>query len=104
MLATNQIRIFLFSCLLSKSVMIKVYKTIILPIVSCGYEAGSLTLREEYRLRKLRIIFGPVRVEVAGDWRRLHNEELHNLDTSPNTVSVVKSKGMGWDGHSMLHT
>jgi hypothetical protein len=50
---------------------------------------------EEHRLRGfqnrvLRRIFGPKREEVAGDWRRLHNEELHNLYASPDIVSVIK--------------
>jgi hypothetical protein len=49
-----------------------------------GCETSSLTLREEHRLRVfenrvLRRIFGPKRDEVTGDWRKLHNEELHNL-------------------------
>jgi hypothetical protein len=44
--------------------------------------------------RVLRRIFGPKEEEVVGDWRRLHNEALHNLYTSPNTVRVIKSKRM----------
>jgi hypothetical protein len=55
----------------------------------------SLTLREEHRLRVsenrvLRRIFGPKREEVAGGWRRLHNEELHNLYASPNIIREIK--------------
>jgi hypothetical protein len=46
--------------------------------------------------RVLRRIFGPKREEAVGGWRRLHNEELHNLYTSPNTVRVIKSKGVRW--------
>jgi hypothetical protein len=46
----------------------------------------------------LRRIFGPKREERAGDWRRLHNGELHNLYTSPNIIRVVKSR-MGWTRH-----
>jgi hypothetical protein len=49
-----------------------------------------------------RRIFGPKREEVAGGWRRLHNEELHNLYTSPNMIRVIKSKRMRWEGHVML--
>jgi hypothetical protein len=45
--------------------------------------------------RVLRRIFGPKRDEVAGDWRRLHNEELHNLNASPNITRVIKSRRMG---------
>jgi hypothetical protein len=44
-------------------------------------------------------IFGPKREEVAGGWRRLHNEELHNLYASPNTIRVIKSRWVRWTGH-----
>jgi hypothetical protein len=74
----------LSSRLLSRNVKVKIYKTIILPVVLYGCETWSLTLREEHRLRMfenrvLRRIFGPKRDEVTGEWRKLHNEELHNL-------------------------
>jgi hypothetical protein len=79
-----------------------IYKTIILPVVLYGCETWSLTLREEHRLRvfenrALRRIFGPKRDEVTGDWRKLHNEELHNLYSSPNRM--IKSRRMRWAGH-----
>jgi hypothetical protein len=45
------------------------------------------------------MIFGPKREEVAGSWRRLHNEEFHNLYTSPNIIWVIKSRRMGRTGH-----
>ena len=65
-----------------------IYKTIILPVVLYGCEAESFTLREEYRLRVfenriLNRIFGPKK-NKNGEWRRLHNEELHSLYRSPN--------------------
>jgi hypothetical protein len=68
-------------------VKIKIYKTIILPVVSYGCETWSLTLREEHRLRLfenrvLRRIFVPKREEVTRGWRKLHNEELHGLYSS----------------------
>jgi len=90
--------------LLSKNIRIKIYRTIILPIVLYGCEAWSLTLREERRLRVfenmvLRRIFGPRRDEVMGEWRRLHNEELNDLYSSPNIVRVTKSRRMRWAGH-----
>jgi hypothetical protein len=44
----------------------------------------------------LRRIFGPKRDEVTGDWRKLHNEELHNLYPSPNTTGMIKSRRMRW--------
>jgi hypothetical protein len=46
-----------------------------------------------------RRIFGPKREEVAGDWRRLYNEEHHNVYTSPNIVGVIKSMRLKWVGH-----
>jgi len=69
----------LSSMLLSKNSKIKIYRTIILPVVLYGYENRSLTLREERKLRVfenmvLRRIYGPRRDEVPGEWRRLHNE------------------------------
>jgi hypothetical protein len=74
----------LSSHLLSRNVKVKIYKTIILPVVLYGCETWSLTLREEHRLRVfenrvLRRIFGPKRDEVRGEWRKLHNEEIHIL-------------------------
>jgi hypothetical protein len=61
-------------------------------------------LRDEHRLRVfenrvLRRIFGPKRDEVTGEWRKLHNEELHNLYSSPNIVRTIKSRRMRWAGH-----
>ena len=47
----------------------------------------------------LRRIFGPRRDEVKGEWRRLHNEELHDLYSSPNIVRVIKSRRLRWAGH-----
>jgi hypothetical protein len=59
----------------------------------------SLTLREEHRLRMfenrvLRGIFGPKRDEVTGEWRKLHNEEFHDLYSSPSIIRVIKSRRM----------
>jgi len=61
-------------------------------------------LREEGKLRVfenmvLRRIFGPRRDEVTGKWRRLHNEELNDVYSSPNIVQVIKSRRMRWAGH-----
>jgi hypothetical protein len=63
----------------------------------------SLTLREEHRLRAsenrvLRRIFGPKRDGVREEWRRLHNEELNDLYSSPNIIRVIKSRRMRWAG------
>jgi len=80
--------------LLSKNLKNKIYRTIILPVVLYGFETWSLTLREERKLRVLRRIFGPRRDEVTGEWRRLHNEELNDLYSSPNIVRVITSKRM----------
>jgi hypothetical protein len=94
----------LSSCLLSRNLKVKIYQTIILPVVLYGCETWSLTLREEYRLvvfenRVLRRIFGPKRDEVMGEWRKLHNEELHNLYSSPDIIRQIKSRRMMWAGH-----
>jgi hypothetical protein len=89
---------------MSRNVKIKIYKTIILPVVLYGCETLSLTLREEHRLRVfenrvLRRIFGPKRYEVTGGWRKLHNKELHGLYFSPSIVRVIRARRMRWAEH-----
>jgi hypothetical protein len=69
-----------------------------------GCEAWSPTLREGHRVRVFenglrRRIFGPKRDEMVGGWRKLHNEELHNLYSSPNIIIMIKTKRMFWAGH-----
>ena len=86
----------LSSRLPSENSKIKKYKTIF-PIVLYGHEAWSLTLREEHRLRVfanriLRWIFGPKR-DANGEWKSLHNKELHTLYHSPNVVRRLKWAG-----------
>jgi hypothetical protein len=94
----------LSSRLLSRNVKVKIYKITILTVVLYGCETWSITLREEHRLRVfenrvLRTIFGPKRDEVTGEWRKLHNEELHNLYSSPDIIRQIKSKRMRLAGH-----
>jgi hypothetical protein len=100
----HSVQSLLSSRLLSRNVKVKIYKTIILPVVLSGCETWSLTLREEHRLRVfenrvLRRIFGPMRDKVTGKCRKLHNEELHNLYSSPDIIRKVKSRRIRWAGH-----
>jgi hypothetical protein len=93
-----------FSHLLSRNVKVEIHKTIILPVVLYGCETWSLTLREEHRLkvfenRVLKRIFGPQRDEVTGEWRKLHNGELHILYSSPHIIRQIKSSRIRWAGH-----
>jgi hypothetical protein len=93
----------LSSRLLAKNVGIRIYKTIILPVVLYGCETWSLTLREEHRLRVLRRIFGPKRDEVTGGWRQLHNEELHNLYSSPSIIRMRLARHVARVGLRGMH-
>jgi hypothetical protein len=85
-------------------VKVRIDKTIILPVVLYGCETWSLTVREKHKLRVfenrvLRRIFGPKKNGVTGGWRKLHNEELHNLYFSPSIIRIIKSRRMKWAGH-----
>ena len=95
----------LSSSLLSKNIKIKIYRTIILPLVLYGYETWSPTLTEERSLRMfeegvLRRIFESKRDEVTGEWRILHNGEQLDLYSSPIFIRVIKSRRMGWAEHA----
>jgi hypothetical protein len=73
-------------------------------VVLYGCKTRSLTLRKEHSLRVfenrvLRRIFGSKRDEMIGGWRKLHNEELHNFYCSPNTIRMITSKRVRWEGH-----
>jgi hypothetical protein len=93
----------LSSCLLSRSVKVKIYKTVILPVVLYGCENWCLTLTEHslriLENKVLREIFGPNRDEVRGERRKLHSGELHNLYSSPDIIRQIKSRRMMWAGH-----
>ncbi|KAJ4436462.1 hypothetical protein ANN_16493 [Periplaneta americana] len=94
----------LSSSLLSKNLKVRIYKTLILPVVLYGCETWTLILREEHRLRVfenkvLRKIFGAKRDEVTGEWRKLHNAEPHALYSSPDIIRNIKSRRLRWAGH-----
>jgi hypothetical protein len=76
----------------------------ILPVVLHGCETWSLTVRKGHKLRvfqnrALRRIFRPKRDEVTGGWRKLHDEELHDLYSTPSIIRIMKSRRMRWTGH-----
>jgi hypothetical protein len=83
---------------------LRLYKTIILPVVLHGCETWSVILREEHRLRMfenrvLRRLFGLRRDEVTGGRRKPRKKELHNLYSSPSIIRIIKSRRMRWAGH-----
>jgi hypothetical protein len=89
----------LSSHLLSKNIKIRINKTIILPVLLYGCETWSLTHRlRVFENRLLMKIFGLKRDEVIGSWRKLHNDELHNLYCSPSIIRIIKSRRMRWAG------
>jgi hypothetical protein len=84
-----------------KKLKIKIYRTVIFPVVLYGCEIWYLTLGEEHRLRvfenSVLRICGPKR-EEDGSWKKLHNDEHHNLYSSQNFVNVINSRRMRWAG------
>jgi hypothetical protein len=95
------------SLLLSKNIKINTYRIIIFSFVFNGCETLSPTLREEHKLRVfekrvLSRIFGPKRGEIIGNWRKLHNKELHCLYWSPSVIKLIRSRKMRWAGHVTL--
>ena len=94
----------LASSLLSRNIKIKIYRTVILSVVLYGCGTWKLILKEGRRLRvyenrMLRRMFGPKRDEATGEWRKLHNEELNDLNSSLTIVRVIKSRRRKWAGH-----
>jgi hypothetical protein len=98
MLATIRFRAFCLLVCSHKNLKIRIYKTIILPVVLYGCETWSLTLSKEHRLRVLenrvlRRIFGQKRDKVTGEWRKSHNEELRILYSSRSIIRIIKFGG-----------
>jgi hypothetical protein len=94
----------LSSRLLSKILKIRIQKLIIFLVVLYECETWFLALKEEHRLRVfknrvLRRIFRPMWDEVARGWRKMLNEELRNLYSSPSTIRMIKTRRMRWAGH-----
>jgi hypothetical protein len=99
MLAAIQFKISVFLSVLYK-IKTKMYKSVILPVVLYGCETWSFYLREGHKLRvfenrMLRKVFGPKREEVAGSWRRLHNEGCGFVIC----MLHIKSRRIRWAGH-----
>jgi hypothetical protein len=89
----NSVQNLLSSCLQSQNFRNKIYRTTTLPVVFYGCETWSVS-----DSRVLRT-FGPKRDEIIEGWRKLHNEELHNLYSSPN-IRMIKSRMIRWAGHA----
>jgi len=93
----------LSSSLLSKDSKVKIYRIIILPVVVNGCETWPLTLKEERRTmffeNGAEENIWPKRDEVTGDWRKLYNEELNGMYSSPTVFQVIKSRRNSWAGH-----
>ncbi|KAJ4447311.1 hypothetical protein ANN_09315 [Periplaneta americana] len=94
----------LSSSLLSKNLKVRIYETVILPVLLYGCETWTPTLKEEHTLRVfenkvLRKIFGANRDDVTGEWRTLHNTELHALYSSPDIIRNIKSRRLRLAGH-----
>jgi hypothetical protein len=95
----------LSSHVLFRDIRVKMYKTIILPVVLYGCKTWPVTLREEHRLRVfenrvLRRIFGPKRDEVMGEWDKMHIGEHYNFYLSPNVIRQFKSRRKRWAGNA----
>jgi hypothetical protein len=100
----HSVQKFLSSHLLSKNVRVRIYKTIILPVVLYVCETWFLTLGEEYKLRVfentvLSRIYVLKRNDVTGGWGKLHNEELHGLYPSPSIIRIIRSRRMKGAGN-----
>ncbi|PNF21949.1 hypothetical protein B7P43_G01775, partial [Cryptotermes secundus] len=100
----HSVQSLLSSHLLYGNINIRIYKSIILPVVLYGCETWSLILREEHRLRVLenrllRRIFGPRGDEVTGGWIKLRNEEFHNFYSSPSKIGMIRPRMMRWAEH-----
>jgi len=101
MLVIRRCRIFCLPFCYPKIIKVKLYRAIIFPVILCGCETWSITLREGRRLRVyenrvMRRMFGPKREEVTREWRNPHNEELNDQYSSPSIVRLVKSRRIRW--------
>jgi hypothetical protein len=100
----KELSAFLKHTISSNYLLFLINNSSILHVVLYGCETWSLILREEHRVRVfenrvLRKIFGPKRDELTGEWRKLHNVELHDLYSSPSIIRLIKSRRMRWAGH-----
>jgi hypothetical protein len=77
----------------------RICKTIILPVVLYGCGTWEEHRLRVFEYRVLKKIFGPKRDEVTGEWKKLHNEELRDVYSSPSIIKIIKSRRMRWAGH-----
>jgi hypothetical protein len=95
----HSVKNLLSSRLLHKNIKIRIYKNLIFAVVPYRRETWKEHRLRAFKNKVLTRIFGPKRDEVTGGWRKLHNEELHNLYSSPGIIRMITLRRIRWAGH-----